>query len=149
MNGHRVDERSPSNGNAASRRREQNIDKETQNFGKNHILRQASVWKPCAEKKRAKSESGFSEQIGSGEQRKGRRMGGSDFSSINGSRALSSINDSNKFGSFPHLDSEQWSKLLTLLNNPNSAQTDTLSGMKNLWILDSGYSDHMTGRKDF
>ncbi|KAI5677357.1 hypothetical protein M9H77_08307 [Catharanthus roseus] len=56
---------------------------------------------------------------------------GSNFSSINGGGG-SSINCSSKFGSFPNLDSEQWSKLLTLLNNPNSAQTNTLSGMKNL-----------------
>ncbi|KAI5682245.1 hypothetical protein M9H77_03473 [Catharanthus roseus] len=76
---------------------------------------------------------------------------GASSSSINGSNSFgtSSINGSNIFGSFSNLDSNQWSKLLTLLNNPTPTQTDTLFSMKNLWILDSGCSHHMTGRKDF
>ncbi|KAI5669127.1 hypothetical protein M9H77_18980 [Catharanthus roseus] len=74
----------------------------------------------------------------------------SGTSSINGRHASGgNSNGSNKFGNFPNLSHEQWSKLLTLLDNSNPTQTDALSGMETLWILDSGCSHHMTGRKDF
>ncbi|KAI5672571.1 hypothetical protein M9H77_12935 [Catharanthus roseus] len=59
------------------------------------------------------------------------------------SRARSSSNN------IPNLSSEQWSKLLTFINNTDVTQSDKLSSMKNLWILDSGCSHDMTGRKDF
>ncbi|KAI5659347.1 hypothetical protein M9H77_28140 [Catharanthus roseus] len=49
----------------------------------------------------------------------------------------------------PNLSSEKWSKLLTVINNTDVTQSDKLSSMKNLWILDSGFSHHMTSRKDF
>ncbi|KAI5684125.1 hypothetical protein M9H77_05353 [Catharanthus roseus] len=76
--------------------------------------------------------------------------GSSGTSSINDGHASGdSSNGSNKFGNFPNLSHEQWSKLLTLLDNSNPAQTDVLSAMETLWILDSGCSHHMTGRKDF
>ncbi|KAI5663086.1 hypothetical protein M9H77_22409 [Catharanthus roseus] len=41
-------------------------------------------------------------------------------------------NGSNKFGNFPNLSHEQWSKLLTLLDTSNPTQTDALSGMETL-----------------
>ncbi|KAI5662119.1 hypothetical protein M9H77_21442 [Catharanthus roseus] len=55
--------------------------------------------------------------------------GGTSFSSKNGSNQIGSpsTNGSHCFGNFPNLDSNQWSKLLTLLNNPTPTQTDTLS----------------------
>ncbi|KAI5667367.1 hypothetical protein M9H77_17220 [Catharanthus roseus] len=74
--------------------------------------------------------------------------GGSSLPSING-KGASSTDGSRKFGSFPKLNSEKWSKLLTLINNPNSTQTNTLSCMKKLWILDSTCSHHITDRKEF
>ncbi|KAI5677343.1 hypothetical protein M9H77_08293 [Catharanthus roseus] len=66
--------------------------------------------------------------------------GGTSFSSKNGSNQIGSpstngsnqtgslsTNGSHCFGNFPNLDSNQWSKLLTLLNNPTPRRTDTLS----------------------
>lgn len=47
----------------------------------------------------------------------------------------------------PRLYTEQWRKLLNLLNS-NSIQYEKLSGMRNFWILDSGCSHHMTGGVD-
>ncbi|KAI5666937.1 hypothetical protein M9H77_16790 [Catharanthus roseus] len=55
----------------------------------------------------------------------------------------------NSSNNISNLSSEQWSKLLTFINNKDVTQFDKLSSMKNLWILDSGCSHHMTGRKYF
>ncbi|KAI5669284.1 hypothetical protein M9H77_19137 [Catharanthus roseus] len=52
-------------------------------------------------------------------------------------------------GLFPALTVNQWSTLLTALKNSNNTRFEKLSSMKNLWILDSGCSHHMTGRKFF
>ncbi|KAI5663597.1 hypothetical protein M9H77_22920 [Catharanthus roseus] len=57
-------------------------------------------------------------------------------------RAESSSNN------IPNLSSEQWSKLLTIINNTDVTQSDKLSSMKSLWILDSGCFHHITGKKD-
>ncbi|KAI5654202.1 hypothetical protein M9H77_31389 [Catharanthus roseus] len=76
--------------------------------------------------------------------------GSSGTASIKGEHGSGdSSNGSNKFGNFPNLSYEQWSKLLTLLDTSNPTQTDALAGMETLWILDSGCFYHMTGRKDF
>lgn len=49
---------------------------------------------------------------------------------------------------FLSLSTAQWITLMNLLNNSNYASSNKLSGMRNLWILDSGCSTHMTGRVD-
>lgn len=52
----------------------------------------------------------------------------------------------------PGLSQEQWSSFINLLNNKKIfLQFDSLSGkmMSEQWILDTGCSHHMIGRKNF
>lgn len=44
---------------------------------------------------------------------------------------------------------KQWTTLMQLLDNLNFVHFDKLSGMRDLWILDSSCLNHMIDRKDF
>ncbi|KAJ1399895.1 hypothetical protein SESBI_30017 [Sesbania bispinosa] len=63
-----------------------------------------------------------------------------------GSRSAPRIKENNH--EIAGLSNEQWQTLITMIKSHNTTDTETMTGKKacDWWIMDSGASNHMTGR---